>query len=85
METELRMLEEVPQVNIHFDRLKAMLETIENWKTPGLDSIHRFLFKKFTSIHDRLATELNKCIQKTEIFKSIIKGKTTLIQKDPLR
>ena len=26
-----------------------------------------FGFKKFTPIHNRLATEINKCIEKTEI------------------
>ena len=69
------------QVNIHPDKLKATLKKIANWKTPGLD----FGFKEFTSIHNRLATEMNKCIQKTEIPKWMTKGKTTLIQKDLLK
>ena len=30
---------------------------IFNWKTPGHDGIHSFWFKKFTSIHDRLARQ----------------------------
>ena len=38
-----------------------------------------FSLKKFTSIYDRFATEMNKCIEKTEIPEWIIKGKTTLI------
>ena len=28
------------------------------WKTPGHDCIHRFWFKKFTSIYDRLLFSL---------------------------
>ena len=44
-----------------------------------------FGFKNFTSIHDRLATEVNKRIQKTEIPEWLTKGKTTLIQKVPLK
>ena len=60
IETELRMLEEGSQVNIYPDGLKATLKKIANWKTPGLDDIHGFWFKKFTSIHDRIATEMNK-------------------------
>ena len=56
-----------------------------NWKTPGLDGIHRFWLKNFTSIHNKLATEMNKCIQKTEISKWMTKGKTTLIQKGSLK
>ena len=47
------------------------------------NSIHRFWFKKFISIHNRLDTEMNKCIQKTEIPEWMTKGKSTLIQKDP--
>ena len=70
----------------HSDELKAALKKIANWKTSGLDGIHGFWFKKkFTAIHDRLATEMNKCIQKTEILKWMTKGKPSLIQKDPLR
>ena len=44
-----------------------------------------FVFKKLTSIHDRLTTEMNKCILKTEIPEWTTKGKTTLIQKDPIK
>ena len=57
METELRLLEESPQVNIHSDGPKTSLKKIANWKTPGFDGIHGFWFNKFTSIHDKLATE----------------------------
>ena len=66
VETELRMLEEGPQVNIYPDGLKTTLKKIANWETPGIDDIHGFWSKRFTSIHDRLATEMNKCIQKTD-------------------
>ena len=76
------MFEENPLVNIYPDGLKATLKKIANWKPPGLDGIHGFWFKKFTSIHDRLATD--KCMQKTEIPEWMTK-KTTLIQKVPLK
>ena len=79
------MIEEGPQVSIHPDGLKATLKKIANWKNPGLDGIHGFRFRKFTSIHYRLATEMNKCIQKTEIPEWMTKGKTTQIQKDPIK
>ena len=39
-------------------------------------------FKKFTSIHDRLAIEMNICLQETEILELMTKGKINLIQKD---
>ena len=50
---------------------------------PGHDRIHVFWFKKFTSIHSRLAQEMNRCLQGAQVPYWITKGKTTLIQKDP--
>ena len=47
-------LEEGPKAEIHINLLKTT-QKISNWKTPGHDGIHGFWFKKFTSIHDRLA------------------------------
>ena len=44
-ETELRMLEEGPLVNIHPERLKSTLKKIGNWKTPGLIVFPIFGFK----------------------------------------
>ena len=69
METELRMLERVRQGNLHADKVQATHKKLANWKTPGVDGIHGFWLKKLTSIHNRLATEINKCIQKTDIPK----------------
>ena len=59
-----------------------MHKKIPNCKTPGLDGIHGFWFNKFTSIHDRLAIEMNIYVQEADIFEWMTKGKTTLIQKD---
>ena len=56
---------------------------ISNWKTPGRDRIHGFWFKKFTSIHDRQAQEINRCLERAHVSEWMTKGSTTLIQKDP--
>ena len=80
MTRELEGLEEDPKAEIHIELLKKTLKKISNWKTPGHDGIHAFWFKKFTSIHDRLALEMNRCLQVSDWM---TKGKTTLIQKDP--
>ena len=63
MEIELRMLEEDPQVNIHPEGISVTLKKIANRKTPGFNGIHGFWFEKFTFLHDRLATEMNKCTE----------------------
>ena len=44
METELGMLKEGHQVNMHLNELKATLNKIANWKTPSLEGIHGFWF-----------------------------------------
>ena len=41
-----------------------------------------FGLKKFTSISNRLTTEMNRCLQEADTPEWITKGKTTLIQKD---
>ena len=58
---------------------------LSNWKTPDHDVIHGFWFKKFTSIHERPAIEINRCLQGVHLPEWINKGNTTLIQKDPLK
>ena len=56
---------------------------MSNWKIPGHDGIHGFWFKKFTSIHDGLALEMNRCLQRAHVPKWMTKRMITLIQKDP--
>ena len=83
MTRELEGVEEGPKAEIHIELLKKTLKKISNWKTPGHDGIHGFWFKKFTSIYDRLALEMNRCLQDAQVPDWKTKGKTTLIQKDP--
>ena len=83
MARELEELEESPKAEIHTDLLKMTLKKVSNWKTPGHDGIHGFWFKKFTSIHDGLSLEMNKCLQIAHVPEWMTKGRTTLIQKDP--
>ena len=83
MRRELEGLGEGPDAEIHTNLLKTTLKKKSNWKTSGHDGIHGFWFKKFTSIHDRLALEINKCRQSAYVPRSMAKEKTTLIQKDP--
>ena len=80
---ELDGLDEGPEMETHVDLLRTTLKRISHWKAPGHVGIHGFWFKKFTSIHDRLALEMSRCLQGAQIPEWMTKGKTTLIQKDP--
>ena len=82
---EIEGLEKGPKIEIHVDLLRSILKRISNWKVPGHDGIHGFWFKKFTSIPDWLALEMNKCLQGAQVPEWMTKGKTTLIQKDPCK
>ena len=72
-----------PKREIHINLLKTTLKRISKWKAPGHDRIHGFWFKKFNSNHGRLTLEMNRCLQGAQVPEWMIKGKTTLIQKDP--
>ncbi len=59
MAKELEGLEEGLKEEIQIFLLRTTLKK-SNWKAPGHDGIHGFWFKKFTSIHDRSALEINQ-------------------------
>ena len=42
-------------------------KNICKWKTPRPDGIHGFWFKKFPSIYDRLAQEMNRGLQGAQV------------------
>ena len=52
---------------MHIVLLKKTLKRISNWKTPGHDGIYGFWFKKSTSIHDRLALEMNRFLHDAQV------------------
>ena len=51
----------------------------------GHDGIHGFWFKKFAPTHDRLTLKMNMSLQGAHVAEYMIKRKTTLIQKDPIK
>ena len=58
---EIQGLEKGLKTEIHIDLVKTTLKRISNWKIPGYDGIHGFLFKTFTSIHDRNEQMPTRC------------------------
>ena len=78
---ELEGLEEGPKAEIHIYLFKTTLKKISNWKTQRPRWI--LVKKKLTSILDRLALEMNRCLQETHIPEWMTKGKIPLIQKNP--
>ena len=83
MKKESEELDEGPGACIDLDSRRATLKKIRNWKMPDHDGIHGFWHRKSTSIHERLARQLSKCLQEVSIPEKMTKGKITLIQNDP--
>ena len=52
-----------------------------NWKAPRHYGIHEFWIKKFTTIHDRIALKINRCLQGAHVLELMTKRKITLIKK----
>ena len=76
---------EGPKVEIYMDLLRMMLKKISNWKIPDHSGIHGFWFKKFSTIHDGLGLEMNRSLQEAHVPKWMTKGRTILIQKEPIK
>ena len=60
MEKEFKERDEGPEASIRPDSLRATLNKIPNWKTPGDNGILGFWFEKIKSINNRLAKQLTR-------------------------
>ena len=50
------------KVDITKESLKKILGRMSNWKSPGQDSVQRFWLKNFSSLHERVGSELKECL-----------------------
>lgn len=62
--------------------VRTGIRKMTNWKAPGPDGVQGFWFKRFTSLHPRLAEYLQVCITTGRVPEWMTTGKTALIQKD---
>ena len=53
-----------------------------NWKATGLDELHRFWLKKFTSLHQAMEKHRDDYIKTGGVPNWMLKSRTILIQKD---
>ena len=81
MRKELQGLKKWPDEDTWIESLRT-IEKVINWKTADRDDLHRFWFRKFRSIYNSLAFQLNRCLEEATIPECMIEGKTTLILKD---
>ena len=63
--------------------VKRKLDQTPNWKSPGLDGIQGYWLKNFSSLHERIAAQLDECVTTADIPEWMVESRTTLIMKDP--
>ena len=83
----LRMREVRPMedVVVDIDLVKRGIGRMANWRAPGPDMVRGFWFKKLTSLHQVITGALQECVERGEVPGWMVKGRTVLIQKDPVK
>ena len=64
------------------DMVKHQVKKIKNWTAPGKDEVRGYLLKHLTSLHTRIAKQLNHLLQIGTIEDWMTTGKTTLLMKN---
>ena len=71
-------------VTISIENVRKQAKKIPNWKSPGKDDVQGYWIKNLTSMHDRIADQLNKILMGTDTLPTwLTHGRTVLCQKDP--
>ena len=55
---------------------------MKNWTAPGKDEVHGFCIKHLTSLHPKIAQQLNRLLQTATIEEWQSTGKTILLMKN---
>ena len=62
--------------------VKDRVRKMKSWRAPGLDKVHAFWLKKFTSLHKRMADQMNQMLQSGSHPAWLTQGRTALLIKD---
>lgn len=78
-------IEKQDDVVIELDDVRRGIRRMTNWKAPGPDAVQGFWFKKFSSMHVRIASGLQGCLAQGWVPKWMTLGRTSLFMKDPAK
>ena len=79
---KVRAMEDVV---VTVDDVRKGIGRMSNWKAPGPEMVRGFWFKKLTSVHLVLTNALKECVERGEVPGWMVKGRTVLFQKDPVK
>ena len=78
---EYAHVQEQEQLLFTTEKVKEKVTRIKNWKAPGKDEIHGYWLKHLTTLHERMASQLQHVFD-NETPSWMTDGRTTLIMKD---
>ena len=70
------------EVKITKEKIKKRISKMPNWKAPGPDGVQGYWMKGFPSMHERMANQLNDCLNIGKVPLWMTEGYTVLIMKD---
>ena len=71
------------RLTISEEDLRSRVKRMKNWTAPGPDMIHAIWLKKLTSLHCRLAEQMEKLVTEGDHPSWLTQGRTVLVMKDP--
>ena len=77
-----KRIDQQDEFSISKDILTAQLKKMPKWKACGPDGVHGYWLKEFSSLHERLAVQLDVCLSAGDVPVWMTKGRTSLILKD---
>ena len=73
-------------INITTEMINEQVKKIPNWKSPGPDGVQGYWLKRLTTLHARIAKQMDNIISNREDTpKWMTLGKTVVCQKDPIK
>ena len=69
-------------IKINKEKIKKRISKMPNWKAPGPDGVQWYWMKGFTSLHERMADQLDNCLETGRVPQWMTKGYTVLLMKD---
>ena len=76
---------EMEATNITASNISKVLKRAQNWKAPGLDMMHNFLFKHLTCVYLVLAKCIQNIISNPELATSfMLEGITYMLPKNQM-
>ena len=64
--------------------VKKQAKKMKNWTALGKDEVHGFWIKHLTSLHSKIAQQLNRLLQTATIEEWLSTGKTILLMKNKM-